>query len=706
MRPGNQSTSLVGEKILDDDFFLQRGAVDYHGLGDVLDARPNDLTYPIHPMLTKDKWQLPIRDGLEPILLPILRLASAILDSEASFRCWYTIINSKRNLDRDLTMKHRHFMSSIRTIDIYSLGHGYPNQDELREEFRKCVVYISLFLRIGLADPTDPKVTKPSTDPNKTPIKTINGYTQRAWNRKISFSTSYRPNIAGFGANVKLVPTQLLEIRNLEMLEPRTPHIINRILRLQFRAAATLCHELTHVVTTATQTEWFEPFYNDLSLNEMGLAYENDVYGGVSRLLCVGSHSLGHAKWPMSRDKPNESSLLIARRPPKGSSTLYVIPQYYNCKLGSQAFWDEWQNRRNEYFLHIPKVLGFRLYNDGTVDPTWRESQSSEGKYPADARQVVRRAPAVFPDPSDFVREWPPTDWEVIALEMRPAFWSNPLPPLPIASIQMPTQGKPYSSRIPQSGSPDPRETTIEPDDSASQQGYRSTRHQRSPSRRSPLPGELPRPDPLRRSTLGRAGLGTPRSHQGSNETLSSHSESRSRSFEAGSIPRMTLNRRRGSGNTQPIHGTDLSVPLGQQSSRAGHGAPSYQQTTGTLSPPQPSPLHDTQQLKDSMDMAALQEMIEKGELEVMVPLEDENKDKALVLENLIKDEDEVAEAVREVDQFKEDEDGDKEMEVDDLFEDDDNEDEEEKMRREGAEDEEMAQAYIPEDWELLDSPP
>ena len=596
----------------DDGPLFSPEEIELHGLGDVEGARPNNLTYPIHPMLIRDRWVTPLPSiSLQRTLVPILRLASAILDTEACFKLWYTIINAEPVIDEDQSEKAGETITTIQTINIYSSVN--PSPAELREEFRRTVVHISHFLQIGLFDPNDPSLADVQRASH------VDGFTQYEVDQKICMRTSHRPRIEGIGSKMSISTRTLSEISRLESLEPKTPAIINKILRLQFSVANTIGHELTHVVAAATRLAAVEPYYNDQSLNELGHAFEMEVFGGIE-LKDDNNPLLGHSKWPTTFSRPNDAYLVWARRPPKGSSTCYIIPGYYVCQLGQQAFWDLWRNVRNDKLLHIPRVLGMRFRGLGEVDPTWRESQSSEGKWSADSDGVVRRYQSFNPEPSDFIRDPPSTDWRSSTLRT-PSFWNQPLPPIPTvdASIsagqpetesghhepstpfdvtRISAQRRPSRPRQwrPSSAVPAP---TLPSEISNTDQPYSirfDTLNLDQPNprisrdgapyllpRTSPLPSELPSYGAQRRPTLdGATGSDT---HQRGDRTSNALPQTLPFPFRvtsAGVTRRSNRNRRTNSPFTWPSWTPYPPSPLRLLRSRTRHGASSRQQTPGT----------------------------------------------------------------------------------------------------------------------------
>ena len=240
------------------------------------------------------------------VLEPILRLASAILDTEACFKFWHAIINAKREPDASLSVSHGLLVPTFRPIDIYSIVDSDPAA--VREEFQKTILYISLFLKINLFGDTSPPVVYTPSDPTNIPDHRIS-----MWDRKISFRTSHRTKVEGYGMDMKLSISRLLEISRLESLEPRTPHITNRILRLQFSMAVSICHKLTQVVARTTRHRLeMEPFYEDQSVNELGRAFETEVFcwhGVRARAVSFSwAYKMAHGNTPTPSPGPGNNT--------------------------------------------------------------------------------------------------------------------------------------------------------------------------------------------------------------------------------------------------------------------------------------------------------------------------------------------------------------------------------------------------------------
>ena len=165
------------------------------------------------------------------------------------------------------------------------------------------------------------------------------------------------------------------------------------MLRLHFWIAITLCHELIHAINHATSDNR-EPFYGNQNYAELGYAWENAVFGG--RVLAPrrfdGHFPFTMVKWPSLALTPDDDSDETTRGYAKGSATYYYVPMDHMARIQQQETWDAYgsPDRAPLDTLHIPKRVGVQLHDPAqeTVDPLWRRSESSEGRWPGRGRHA------------------------------------------------------------------------------------------------------------------------------------------------------------------------------------------------------------------------------------------------------------------------------------------------------------------------------
>ncbi|KAI9747458.1 MAG: hypothetical protein M4579_007461 [Chaenotheca gracillima] len=166
---------------------------------------------------------------------------------------------------------------------------------------------------------------------------------------------------------------------------PRTP---SQLLRISFKLANTICHELAHAVWKGRcpfvsnlvggpqshplqpppilQGE-FEPYFEDDRLSELGHAWEQTIFGGrvcpfLNDLSC--RWGFWFERWPEGANSlyaANPRLGSFSRGPPdRENSTYWLIPMTYVRALFSNKFWDEDLPRHGSNGLKIPRTLGVR----------------------------------------------------------------------------------------------------------------------------------------------------------------------------------------------------------------------------------------------------------------------------------------------------------------------------------------------------------
>lgn len=138
------------------------------------------------------------------------------------------------------------------------------------------------------------------------------------------------------------------------------------LLRLQFRLAVVICHEVVHAVDIGTNPPGLrsspEPFLCDHRLNELGCAYENCLFGGVMEHVSEDNWQQPQrfTRWP-SLDGPDSSCQVYERRLPGRLATSYFVSMRFISDVQQQDFWNRPVSIRGTVMLQIPKTIGFRV---------------------------------------------------------------------------------------------------------------------------------------------------------------------------------------------------------------------------------------------------------------------------------------------------------------------------------------------------------
>ncbi|MCJ1387645.1 hypothetical protein MMC18_000488 [Xylographa bjoerkii] len=339
------------------------------GHWDLDNPTPNDLTYEIHTLLRRERWQ-DLEDEDWEIIEPALRLTSAFLDSEASFVFFYSLINSNRVFFNGKQWEN--FYPRIGKTNPYK-ARG-QTIEEVREEYDTAMEIIAKQLQLRFSD-----------------SRSAEGYTIHQRSRRVCFRTKKLGMVIGQGCNILMQKSIFLKpLHRLRKL-PQTPSVISTILRIEFKMANVLGHEIAHVLESALRDAppW-NAFWRDQRVAELGRAWETEVYGGTiqwGRYLSPMAPLLS-VKWP-HWDTGIELSW-GTRRLPKGSRTLYVVAMRHIGLLSSQRFWDRYRGSRNRKLLWCPRIIGIRQHYRRKKDRSWNRKRSSE-VYEPDERGVVRR---------------------------------------------------------------------------------------------------------------------------------------------------------------------------------------------------------------------------------------------------------------------------------------------------------------------------
>ena len=336
-----------------------------------LNILANDLKYPIHPAFAY--WpELTPED--QDILMPTIRLASALFESPASVSFLENIMFEER--------VYLHAESQQAGFNLWGLNQCLPPTDHIRGLWNQGMRELSDKISWRIFDPFSDEFssyglgTTGLTFGNDNIVTTI---THSLW----------RLPRVGKGSDIYINGIHLTDLKKLVTLPFQTIDQVNQMLRLQFHVATTMCHEMAHAVHKGTYVGG-EPFYMNQSVTELGRAWENEVFGGSIELidhLIDMTSPLTVVKWPgvMEIAKPAEGQ--IARRFPKGASTYYFSEMDWIARLQTTDHWTAWASNvrwhTDPHLLKIEKRIGVQLRNTGDLDPTWRESQSSEGRNPA-----------------------------------------------------------------------------------------------------------------------------------------------------------------------------------------------------------------------------------------------------------------------------------------------------------------------------------
>jgi len=326
-------------------------------------ARPSNLTNAIHPVYSRSQWA-DCPDVAYELLTPSLRLATQMITSPTSLVFYDALLKNHRRLLNEDTARlgkncyrFRTFDSDERDYTDSQIPHGV-SQD---------IAALSPYITCKLI----PNVARES------------GYlavTKRDMSVIVKSETDW---VVGTGSTIDV---GMEFITNL--CRVRAQGSISQLLRLQFCVAVTFAHELVHAVNHAVSLETYEPFFEDHRSSELGLAWEQVIFGG--RVVPLGDidarNPLGLIKWPTAW--PEGRPDMLERRLPKKTSTVYFVPMTYIANIQQQAFW---VNIGYGHHLRIPKKHGRRLAGKPPFNPDWSSDDSSEGRNPSGVRGRVTR---------------------------------------------------------------------------------------------------------------------------------------------------------------------------------------------------------------------------------------------------------------------------------------------------------------------------
>ena len=385
--PGN----LTREQLKENGFLETRAG---------LDPR-NDLDYPIQSTFTQwrpnanydDDSHLSAADVV--VLLPIWRLASAFFNSPASVRFVHAILYGPRDKNgyKNYRGNATEGAATAKWSDLALGDELHPSRISLfsiRREVALGMQCLDNYIWWGLVPPS-------STESNPY----YAAYTQRVG--KVSLRGEEALYREGSGSRITLNRDVHQTLLDLHAQKDQTPDVLNSILRLQFRIATLMCHELCHAVQNAVTTKMAngedepEPYWKSQSLNELGHAWENEVFGGVITTDegDAVSGPIRVNKWPSEQAYDDSFRKIHARRSPKKVSSYYYVPMDWIANVQKQRNWDLViiENfRYDETLLYIPKQIGYRKASGWrTSDPLWSQAQSSDGECESDSEHRVLR---------------------------------------------------------------------------------------------------------------------------------------------------------------------------------------------------------------------------------------------------------------------------------------------------------------------------
>ena len=328
-------------------------------------ALPSNLDNAIHPIYSRSQWTGCPDEDYE-LLTPSLRLATLLITSPNSLLFYDALINRPhRKLLHQDTARLGKNCYQLRKFDFDE--RDYTDPQTLRDVSQD-IAALSPHIRCKLI-------------PN---VAAESGYlaiTQRDLRVVVKSDTDWA---VGTGSTIDVGIEFVTNLRRVH-----AQGSLSQLLRLQFSVAITFAHELVHAVNHAVSMETYEPFFEDDRISELGLAWEQTIFGG--RVVALGDidarNPLGLIKWPMAWPE-ERSDIRLERGLPKKTSTVYFVPMTYIANIQQQAFW---LNMRDGDRLRIPKRHGRQLSGTGPFDPNWASEDSSEGRHPGGVRGRVTR---------------------------------------------------------------------------------------------------------------------------------------------------------------------------------------------------------------------------------------------------------------------------------------------------------------------------
>ena len=318
-------------------------------------ARPNNLTSPIHPVIDLEKWRRspidpnakPLEDEDRRLIEPVLRLASAMFLSSVSVAFLHNVIYGKRHHLKEVSIRYK--------THLYALDAPPRPCARMKNEFDEVISQISPHVHLYTTDFQD----------RESMGLHLNGRCKYIRNSKISFSESTRLRKGGRGSNIQINDAFLRQLRNLEKSE--TLKDINHTLRIQFGMALTICHELNHAVNAAVKPRKHgklhsvEPFCKDHNISELGFSWEEEVFDGLThRMDSDHQWQMGVYHFPEPYHYRDKYGRFKRGEPPK-SFTVYWLSMKWLARLNRQSAWNRWNQTQDPKLLHIPRSVGVQL---------------------------------------------------------------------------------------------------------------------------------------------------------------------------------------------------------------------------------------------------------------------------------------------------------------------------------------------------------
>ena len=349
---------------MDKHFFATYTVRELQRLGywDYDEARQTNLTYPIHPLLERSVWSCP--DSLYRGITHILRLASAMLQCPASIAFHHALMFGTREYLLETSQRHGY--------PCQRLCHTDHDEVTARRDVDTVMLRIARRMVIRFFKASDPGFTH---------------LTAFAVTRRNAATPTFLRDVTQQSGTGSVIHINYHYIENLS--KGNMP--LSQLLRLQFYMALTISHEIAHAVNNAVSMQVYEPFYEDQRLSEVGRAWENEVFGGMTEMIYEtdARNPLAFAKWPTYADKPAPKNGVLDLRGPKRYTTWYFVSMKWITDIQQQWFWDVAGDTTK---LRIPKRIGFqKKYGYQDYDRDWDQRSSSEGRWPGDSRGRVYR---------------------------------------------------------------------------------------------------------------------------------------------------------------------------------------------------------------------------------------------------------------------------------------------------------------------------
>ena len=355
-------------------------------------ALPCNLNNSIHPIYAQSQWDCCPDEAYE-LLTPSLRLATLMITSLNSLTFYDALLMRHRRLLHKDTARLGKNCYQLRPFD--SEDRDYANSQILRDVSQD-IAALAPHIRCKLI-------------PNVAQESGFLAVTKRVLSVIVKSASDWP---VGTGSTIDVGMEFVTNLRRV-----RTQGSICQLLRLQFCIAVTFAHELAHAVNHAVSLETYEPFFDDDRVAELGLAWEQTVFGG--RVVPLGDldarNPLGLIKWPTAWPEEHPD-LRLERGLPKKKSTVYFVPMTFIANVQRNAFWATTDDGDR---LRIPKRHGRQLPGNGPFDSTWVSEDSSEGRHPGGTQgRVVRE---------DLHDDWEEvedpageaTDWDDLDIQLR-----------------------------------------------------------------------------------------------------------------------------------------------------------------------------------------------------------------------------------------------------------------------------------------------